>query len=100
MARRLGVKTLDERQDLFLAQAYEDYAPDETPELDSEGFAALLAEAWKAAEARVCGSPAEITVRPLRFEGDRSGYDLVQIIQDDSAFLVDSVMGELAEAGV
>ena len=100
MARRLGVKTLDERQGLFARQAHEDYAADETPELDGEGFAALLAEAWKAAEARDCGSPAEISVHPLHIDGARPAYDLVQIIQDDCPFLVDSVMGELAENGV
>ena len=100
IARRLQIKSLDERQGLFAAQAHEDYAADETPELDGESFAAMLAEAWRAAEARVCGAPAEISVRPLQVEGGRAAYDLVQIIQDDSPFLVDSVMGELAEAGV
>ncbi|HRO33754.1 MAG TPA: NAD-glutamate dehydrogenase [Brevundimonas sp.] len=100
MARTLGQKALDDRQGLFAAQAHEDYAADETPELDVEAFAALLAEAWAAAEARPCGAPAQITVRPLSAGAGRGAYDLVQIIQDDSPFLVDSVMGELADAGV
>jgi glutamate dehydrogenase len=78
----------------YLAQAYEDYAGDETPELDLAGFAALLAEVWKGVGARPAGQDADISVRPL------SGYDVVTILQDDRPFLVDSVMGELADAGV
>jgi glutamate dehydrogenase len=34
----------------FLAQAFEDYAADETPELGGDDLAVLLAGVWKAAE--------------------------------------------------
>ncbi|MDB5422152.1 MAG: NAD-glutamate dehydrogenase, partial [Brevundimonas sp.] len=78
----------------YLAQAYEDYAGDETPDLDLNAFAQLLAEVWTGVGARTTGSAAEIKVRPL------TGYDVVTILQDDRPFLVDSVMGELADAAV
>lgn len=85
----------------FLRQAYEDYAADETPELGGRDMANLLALAWRAAEGRAHGEPARITLSPLHAaDGAPLGYDVLIIIQDDRPFLVDSVMGELAEAGV
>jgi glutamate dehydrogenase len=85
----------------FLTQAHQDYAADEVPELSGEDLAALLATAWTAAEGRSHGEPARITLSPLHGAGGRPlGYDVLIVIQDDRPFLVDSVMGELAEAGV
>jgi len=84
----------------YLAQAWEDYVADETPEVDVPDLAALLAEAWQGALGRAPGEPPRIGVAPLRGADDRAtGYDLVRIFQDDAPFLVDSVMGELADAG-
>lgn len=98
--KALGGKPCVEAAD-FLRQAYEDYAADETPELTGDDLAALLASAWKAAEGRSHGEPARITVSPLNGAGGKAtGYDVLIVIQDDRPFLVDSVMGELAEAGV
>lgn len=85
----------------LLAQAFDDYAADETPELGGDDLAVLLAGAWRGAQARKAGEPARITVGPLTDEhGVNTGYDQVLILQDDGPFLVDSVLGELAEAGV
>lgn len=85
----------------FLRQAHEDYAADETPELGGRDLAGLLALAWRGAEGRAHGEPARITVSPLHaVDGAPLGYDVLIVIQDDRPFLVDSVMGELAEAGV
>jgi len=85
----------------FLAQAHEDYAADETPELDGEDLAVLLAASWRVAKEFPAGSAPLITVGPLAgAEGQSLDYDLVRIIQSDAPFLVDSVMGALAEAGV
>ena len=41
----------------FLRQAWEDYAADETPELDGRDMAGLLALAWRGAEGRAHGEP-------------------------------------------
>jgi len=85
----------------FLRQAWEDYAADETPELDGRDMAGLLAMAWRGTEGRAHGEPARITLSPLHgVDGVPLGYDVLIVIQDDRPFLVDSVMGELADAGV
>ena len=85
----------------FLRQAWEDYAADETPDLDGRDMAGLLAMAWRGAEGRAHGEPARITLSPLvGAAGAPLGYDALIVIQDDRPFLVDSVMGELADAGV
>jgi glutamate dehydrogenase len=85
----------------YLAQVLEDYAVDETPELDCADLTALLAAVWKSGEDRKAGDPARISVGPhTGAKGVATGYDVLTLIQDDKPFLVDSVMGELAEAGV
>lgn len=85
----------------FIAQAHEDYAADETPELGGDDLAALLVASWRAAQDYASGAAPVITVGPLQgADGQPLGYDLVRIVQPDAPFLVDSVMGALAEAGV
>ena len=85
----------------LLAQAFDDYAADETPELGGDDLAALLGQTWRSAQSRKAGEPARVTVSPLAgADGAQTGYDSVLILQDDAPFLVDSVLGELAEAGV
>ncbi|HEX8471891.1 MAG TPA: NAD-glutamate dehydrogenase [Brevundimonas sp.] len=85
----------------YLTQAHEDYAADETPELGGPDLAALLARVWTSADVRKTGEAARIVAQSLvAADGSGTGYDLVSIIQDDRPFLVDSVMGELADAGV
>jgi len=85
----------------YLAQAFDDYAADETPELSGADLGALLAPVWESAGQYRTGEPARITIGPLTGAAGRpAGYDSIGIVQDDRPFLVDSVMGELAEAGV
>ncbi|MDP3802849.1 NAD-glutamate dehydrogenase [Brevundimonas sp.] len=85
----------------YLAQAWDDYAADEAPELGGPDLAALLASAWRLAAERKPGEPARITLGPLTgADGRATGYDSITLVQGDKPFLVDSVMGELAEAGV
>ena len=49
----------------FLAQAFDDYAADETPELGGDDLAALLAQVWRSAKTRQAGEPARVTVGAL-----------------------------------
>jgi glutamate dehydrogenase len=85
----------------YLQQAWDDYVADETPELNGADLGALLASVWLSALQRETGDAARITISPLAGANGRpTGYDSIGIIQDDRPFLVDSVMGELAEAGV
>ena len=98
----LGQKgSLTALQQSFLEQALEDYAEDETPELGGHDLAVLMADVWARAEARMMGAAPVIVVQSLIGAGGKAtGHDVIQIIQDDRPFLVDSVMGELADAGV
>jgi glutamate dehydrogenase len=92
---------LDGLEQSFVAQAQEDYAEDETPELSPDDVGALLAEAWRWAERREPGEAPRVLIQPLTGAGGRATpYDGLWIVQDDRPFLVDSVMGELADAGV
>jgi glutamate dehydrogenase len=85
----------------LLAQAFEDYDTDETANLTLNDLATLLAQAAKAVGERQAGDTAQVTIRPLMSaEGPATGYDQILILQDDAPFLVDSVLGEIAEAGV
>ena len=85
----------------YLTQVLEDYAADETPELSGEDLAALLGSVWPMVQERDPEAPARISVGPhTGARGVSTGYDVLTIVQNDKPFLVDSVMGELAEAGV
>ena len=85
----------------FLEQVLEDYAGDETPELGVADLAALLGAVWRSSLDREPGGAALISVGPhTGASGHPTGYDVLWIVQDDRPFLVDSVMGELAEANV
>ncbi|MBS0294995.1 MAG: NAD-glutamate dehydrogenase [Proteobacteria bacterium] len=98
---RPGATELDRLEHSFLEQALADYVADETPELSPEDFAAVLADFWKYGEVREGGTGALIRVHRGEGAGGRPlNYDLLEIVQDDAPFLVDSVMGELGEQGV
>ena len=94
-----GGGTLSGLEQSFVAQAFEDYAEDETPELALDDVGAVLADAWRWAERRAPGET-RVAVEPLSAAGRATPYDVVRIVQDDGPFLVDSVMGELADTGV
>ena len=97
---RPGPAELDRLETAFLEQALEDYVADETPELGPEDFAAVLAAFWKFGEVREGGSGLLMRLRPATGAGGRAlHYDVLEIVQDDAPFLVDSVMGELGEQG-
>ena len=85
----------------YLVQVWDDYAADEAPELGGADLASLLASVWRSADGRTGGEPPRISLGPLTgADGRPTGYDSLAIVQDDRPFLVDSVMGALAEAGV
>ncbi|HEX2817430.1 MAG TPA: NAD-glutamate dehydrogenase [Phenylobacterium sp.] len=82
----------------FAAQASADAAPDELPELTHAELAANLADFWRFGERRRGRGP---TVRIAPVVGGKSaGLDRLEIVQDDAPFLVDSIMGEIAEQGL
>lgn len=80
----------------FIGQAAEDAAPDELPELSSKALASVLADFWAFAGQRKGAGP---TIRLAAVEGAPS-LERLEILQDDAPFLVDSVMGEIADQGL
>jgi glutamate dehydrogenase len=84
----------------FVQQLAEDYAPDDLPQLSAADLGALTLEAWT-----FCGAaePIEPYIRIVAAKGEGGRplkLDLLQIVQTDRPFLVDSVMGELVSQGL
>jgi glutamate dehydrogenase len=99
-AKALGVEALGEGERDFLRQAVQDWRPDELPEATPQDLLANLARALGLAQRpRADGEPLIDLARAHAAGGQALGFDLLVVIQDDKPFLVDSVMGELGEAG-
>src|SRR5579859_3693961 len=79
-------------QHAFLASVLEDYRPDELPGIGPDDLGAVLAAFWAHGEAFKGPAPAARLIRDL-------GLDLLEIVQRDAPFLVDSVMGAVADWG-
>ncbi|MBL8772573.1 MAG: NAD-glutamate dehydrogenase [Phenylobacterium sp.] len=79
----------------FVAQAAADALPDELPELSLPDLARNLAELWRYGEKRRGRAP-QVRLSPAL------GADLerLEVVQDDAPFLVDSIMGEIADQGL
>ena len=82
----------------FAEQAAADVIADELPELTTAGLAANLADFWGFGERRRGRKPL-VRIAPA-LEAAEPGLDRLEIIQDDCPFLVDSVMGEIADQGL
>ena len=81
----------------FAAQAQDDWSSEELPGLDVADVARALAEFWRFGEdAKDVSEP---VIRVRRAEGGEAPSDLLEIVQADRPFLVDSIMGEVTEAG-
>ncbi|MBL8553158.1 MAG: NAD-glutamate dehydrogenase [Phenylobacterium sp.] len=79
----------------FVAQAAEDAHADETPELSTADLAKNLADLWRYGESRRGRGP------QLRItDAVGASFDRLDIVQDDAPFLVDSIMGEIADQGL
>lgn len=82
----------------FAEQAGADALTDEVPELSAAELAENLADFWRFGERRR-GRAASIRIAPVI--GTRhAGLDRLEIVQDDAPFLVDSIMGEIADQGL
>jgi glutamate dehydrogenase len=100
LARVLKRKALTPIQQGFAEQIAADWRAEELPGISFDAFAGNFAEAWRFAEKQTERGPHLRLTRVKREGGGDLPFDLLQIVQQDRPFLVDSVMGELAEAGL
>src|SRR5215472_2999844 len=85
--------------DAFITAIAADYRPEELPGVALADIAFCAADLWAFAEATASDATA-IRVHPAASaDGADLGADLVEIVQPDAPFLVDSVMAELIDAG-
>ncbi|MDB5472120.1 MAG: NAD-glutamate dehydrogenase [Caulobacter sp.] len=98
--RHLKSKTLLEAEARFLAQVAGDLQAEELPPVSDDGLGAMFADFWRFAEASDGQDPAVRLRRWTDPDGSDLGRDLLEIVQDDRPFLVDSIMGVVAEAGL
>ncbi|HKR90588.1 MAG TPA: NAD-glutamate dehydrogenase [Phenylobacterium sp.] len=82
----------------FAEQAAADATADELPELSADQLAANLADFWRFGDRRRARTPLVRVASALG--AAEPGLDRLEIIQDDCRFLVDSVMGEVADQGL
>ena len=92
-----GERHVREAVQSFAEQAAADAVADELPELSAADLAANLADFWRFGEQRRGRVP---LVRIAPVLGAEPELDRLEIIQDDRPFLVDSIMGELADQGI
>ncbi len=84
----------------FLAQLHENALADGWGGLTVEALAFICAGFWAWAQ-EAAGERTQIRLMPARAaDGAPLGRDILEIVTPDKPFVVDSVMGELAEAGV
>ena len=100
-AQALGRTRLEAAELRFLRQAEDDWRAEELPGAAPEDLLVNLADAWKIAAERTPGDQTPVVrLTPARTaDGSQLPFDLLTVIQPDRPFLVDSVMGELAESG-
>ena len=105
VAKALKRKNLAGQQEAFARQVASDWRAEELPGVSLDALALNLAEFWRFAEAQAQpgadGAAPQIRLIPAKGHGGQAlQLDLLQIVQEDRPFLVDSVMGELADAGL
>ena len=92
---------LEDAEKTFLTQILEDFEPEELPDLDTPALNRIIADFWAYGLRREHGTQTLKRVEPLlNPDGNPTAYDVVEIVQTDSPFIVETVMGELIDQGV
>ena len=86
-------------QRAFLDRVLEDFRPGELLGVGVKDLASVLADFWTFACERTGVAPTVRLIRAAGVDGRELGFDLLEIVQPDAPFLVDSVMGEVSESG-
>ena len=95
----LGGPGLGSAEAAFVLQMQEDCAGEDVEGLAAPDLARLAVDFWSFAERRHDDGPRVRVAPALGAEGRDLGLQVLQIVQDDAPFLVDSVMGEVNEGG-
>ena len=82
----------------FITQVLEDYRPEELPDVGAADFATVLASFWRFAQSHGDEGPHVRMATARTADGRELEIDLLEVVQRDAPFLVDSVMGEVSEA--
>jgi glutamate dehydrogenase len=89
----------DPAADTLAGKVFPDYRPGELPDISAADFAAAIAGFW--GFARGGEKAMRLRITPAKgADGRDLGADLLEIAQPDAPFLVDSVMGEVADTGL
>ena len=100
LAKRVPKSRLDEAQ-AFANVFYRRMDPDEYGQHGAEGWAALVADMLEFARVRKPGHSLVRLFNPnVKQHGWESPHTVVQVVNDDMPFLVDSVSMALAEQGI
>lgn len=99
-AHDLGASALSGAETRFVDQVADDVRAEELPDVGPGDLAVALAKFWRFAEQRDAGGPKLRLSHALGADARDLKLELLEIVQDDAPFLVDSVMGELAAAGI
>ncbi|MGD9967912.1 MAG: NAD-glutamate dehydrogenase [Hyphomonadaceae bacterium] len=91
---------IDAAAEAFLRGLYEDASDDELGDLSVEDFAALAHDFWIWRAERECEDQCVRIRQGVGVGGKRLDRDILEIAGPDMPFLVDSVMGELADQGI
>ncbi|ESQ85606.1 hypothetical protein AEAC466_00095 [Asticcacaulis sp. AC466] len=91
---------LDEHERVFLTQILEDFDAEELPGIAAADLNRVIASFWDLAEHR-SGAQTLKRIRPvLDAKGQPTSYDVVEVVQGDAPFIVETVMGELIDQGL
>ena len=91
---------LDECEKSFLTQILEDFDADELPGLDAGDLNRVVDGFWQYGGRRDGAQTLRRIMPVLDEAGQPTAYDAVEIVQGDSPFIVETVMGELIDQGV
>jgi glutamate dehydrogenase len=86
-------------QRAFLSGVLKDHRAGELDDVSPADLAEVLARFWRFGEERQGEAPIVRLTRATGQGGRDLGLDVLEIVQPDAPFLVDSVMGEVGEAG-
>ena len=86
----------------FVAALFSHAEPEDLMHFDPRALASLAGQAWSLLAVRTAGTPRIRLDPPSPAVGPRGRRDdsVLQIVNDDMPFLLDSVLGELSERGV